>query len=182
MARVLQTLETTGESRMTIETTNAASPSDSLPPVAFSSGEHSQTLPAGKIVRRVLIAEDDPALRNLIADVFAFEGYFVTEAGDDNSFLSAAIGSHVKRDEEFDLMVLGLQDRGSIDMDTLARARENGVRTPAIILSTCPKSQIAPQLEQLDATLLGKPFALENLRVVANHVVQAHLFGFEQLT
>jgi two-component system response regulator (stage 0 sporulation protein F) len=149
--------------------------------VPFGAGEHSQTLPTGKIVRRVLIAEDDPALRNLIADVFAFEGYFVTEAGDDRTFLLAATNSQQVREEEFDLMVLGIQERGSIDIETLARARNIGVRTPAIILASCPKSQLARQLEELDATLLGKPFALENLRVVANHVIHARQCGFSQL-
>jgi two-component system alkaline phosphatase synthesis response regulator PhoP len=126
------------------------------------------------------VVEDDPALRDLIADVFAFEGYFVTEAADEDTMLRATQFANDKADEHFDLVVLGLQAHGVFGIDTLARLRDSGCRTPAIVLAAQPKSKLAERINELDALFLEKPFALENLRIVANHVVHARKCGFGQ--
>jgi CheY-like chemotaxis protein len=182
LAQRLQTDAEQKESRMTVETsTPTVFNSDSLAPTALGAGERSQTLPSASVARRVLVLEDDPALRDLIADLFAFEGYFVTEAADEESMLRSVSFANDSVDEHFDLVVLGLQVKGILGIDTLVRLRDSGCGTPAIVLAAQPKALVAQQFNDLDALFLEKPFALENLRIVANHVVHARKCGFGQL-
>ena len=145
------------------------------------SGERSQTLPCARAVPRVLIADDDQALRDLIADVFAFEGYFVTEAQDETTLLHCVHGSRCHTAEPFDLLVLGFQTQGALGIDTLTRLRTSGCCTPVIVLAARSKAELVPRLNELDALFLSKPFALENLRVLANHVIRAYQCGFSQV-
>ena len=117
----------------------------------------------------------------LIADVFAFEGYFVTEAADEGTLLSSVRLASDNADGHFDLVVLGLQAHGNLGVDTLVRLRATGCLTPAIVLAAQPKATLSQQIDELDALFLEKPFALENLRIVANHVVNARKCSFGQL-
>ncbi len=166
-------------------TTNASTPNvsnaDSLVPAALGAGERSSTIPSATRARRVLVVEDDPALRDLIADVFAFEGYFVTEAADEQTMLRCVCFTSDNADEHFDLVVLGLRLDGVLGIDTLAQLRKCGCRTPAIVLATQPKAISEQQVNELDALFLEKPFALENLRMVANHIVHSRKCSFGQL-
>ena len=73
-------------------------------------------------MRRVLVAEDDAAHRDLMPRLLAFEGYFVTEARDALALLEA----------------------------------------------------VRVQVRDLHASFLPKPFALENLRRIANRLVYSH--------
>ncbi len=137
--------------------------------------EHHQTIPSATLARKVLVVENDGALRDLIADVFAFEGYFVTEAADEAILLgteSEAVHGH------FDLIVLGIQMHGILGIDTLMRLRQSGCRTPAIVLAKLPKAAIAKEMNGLDARYLEKPFALEHLRIVANDMLHARKCSF----
>jgi len=147
-------------------------------PAPTGPGEHSQTVPCIRTMSRVLVVEDDRVLRDLIADVFAFEGYFVTEAGDEETFLHCARVAESGIDEQFDLVVLGLQVDGALGVESLARLRAAGCRTPAIVLSAESKYRLVPRLNELDAMLLSKPFAFENLRALANHVIHARQCGY----
>jgi len=140
--------------------------------------EHSQTVPCARTLSRVLVVENDRVLRDLIADVFAFEGYFVTEASDEESLLHCARVADNRVDEQFDLVVLGLQVDGALGVESLARLRAAGCRTPAIVLSAESKYRLVPRLNELDAMLLSKPFAFENLRALANHVIHARQCGY----
>jgi two-component system alkaline phosphatase synthesis response regulator PhoP len=145
-------------------------------------GERSQTLPCARAVPRVLVADNDESLRDLIADVFAFEGYFVTEAKDDVSVFQCVHGVPGYPAEQFDLLVLGFQSRGALGIDTLTKLRNSGCRTPVIVLASRSQSELVPHLNELDALFLSKPFALENLRVLANHVIRAYQYGFSQVS
>jgi DNA-binding response OmpR family regulator len=169
---------------------------DSVMPCALGATERSPTLPCPGVTRKVMIVEADSALRNLIAELLAFEGYFVTEAEDEEAMLRcasmAAAGDEEQRrrrrqgvveepgvvGEPFDLLILGLQPRGSLGFHSLARLREFGCQTPAIVLAAQPKAKVAQQIIDLDALFLGKPFELDNLRVIANHVIHARSCGF----
>ena len=154
---------------MTIDA-NAAIPakSDSLVPAPY---EHTPTVPCQTVVRKVLVMEDDGALRELIADVFAFEGYFVTEAGDEQDLHAALARISKPVNNYFDLVVLGLQPSGQFSLATLHWLRKMGCRTPAIVLANPSREPLDQNMLELDVSFLSKPFVLENLRIVANHVL-----------
>ena len=144
------------------------------PPDDSFDWDEASTRPGFTSAYRVLIAEDDAALRHLMAHILAFEGYFVTEASDAQAMLQAVRSSGCNCELPFDLIVTDVRMPGQSGLDALASLRKSGCRTPAIIVSALPGDMIQPEAEQLDALFLPKPFALENLRKIANQVVTSH--------
>lgn len=120
---------------------------------------------------RVLVAEDDDALRCLLSNLFAFEGYFVTEAEDGQSLLDAVQSPRITCELAFDLIVTDVRMPGMTGLAALRELRHAGCHTPTIIISALPGLPLQQQAESLDALFLPKPFALENLRRIANRVL-----------
>ena len=152
---------------MTPHRTPHAHPSDTDRPLSDSE----PTRPSPTLSPKVLIVEDDPDLRELIARVLSFEGYFVTEACDAGSMLAAVKVSGESRGDGFDLIVTDVRMPGQTGLDALATLRQAGCVTPTIVVSALPGEMIQPQLQGLGALFLPKPFALENLRKIANRIV-----------
>jgi CheY-like chemotaxis protein len=125
----------------------------------------------------VLVAEDDTALRELMAQHLAFEGYFVTEAADAPTMLAAILASQKICVDAFDLIVTDVRMPGMTGLDALTRIRESGCKTPAIVVSALPGESVQREVQALDAFFLPKPFALENLRKIANRVVLGNQSG-----
>jgi len=130
------------------------------------------TNPGIHSTQRVLIAEDDPALRSLMVKLLVFEGYFVTEVVDALEMLDAVQVSHNRREAPFDLIVTDVRMPGLTGLDALAILRQSGCTTPAIIVSALPGEMVQPDIPVRNAFFLPKPFALENLRRIANRVVR----------
>lgn len=107
---------------------------------------------------RVLVAEDDIRLAQMLRNLLAGEGYAVTVAHDGQRAL------HEGLTNEFDVLLL---DRGlpAIEgLDVLAKLRASGVVTPVLILSALGNS--ADRVEGLDRgaeDYLSKPFDIDEL-------------------
>ncbi len=155
-----------------------ATPSRGDPPGRSLDGspswEEQPTHPGVALTRRVLVAEDDAALRDLMARHLAFEGYFVTEAADAQAMLDAVRAMCESRVGPFDLIVTDVRMPGMTGLDALARIRESGCHTPTIVVSALPGEMVLRELQALDALFLPKPFALENLRRIANRMICGH--------
>lgn len=89
--------------------------------IAFARGN----MPA----RRVLVIEDDPAIRRGLVDALRFDGYATLEAGTFQDGLAAA------RREPCDLVLLDLVLPGGDGLDILAAAREAHPTLPVIVLT-----------------------------------------------
>jgi len=120
---------------------------------------------------RVLVTEDDPRLRDLMVQTMAFEGFFVTEASDAFAMLNAVKACHEACDDTFDLIVTDVRMPGLSGLDALARLRESGCQTPAIVVSALPRDMIQDQVQRLNALFIAKPFALDSLRKAANQAI-----------
>jgi DNA-binding response OmpR family regulator len=79
--------------------------------------------------RRLLIVEDDPALRRALTFNLAREGYEVTTAADGETGLDAA------RSDRLDLILLDVMLPGMSGVEVLRVLRREGVTTPVIVLS-----------------------------------------------
>ena len=69
--------------------------------------------------------------------------------------------------------MLGLRPNGGLCIDALSRLRRLGCHTPAIVLAQQADAPVDQRMFELDACFLSKPLRLENLRVVANHVLHS---------
>jgi len=118
---------------------------------------------------RVLIVEDNAPLRKLMADILKFEGYTVSEASDAPSMRQRIYDPRSERNagELFDLIITDIQMPGENGIASLATLRSAGCRIPAVIVTAFPELATRERADELQATLLPKPFSMAELRSVA---------------
>lgn len=110
------------------------------------------------MVMRVLIVEDEPAIRQTMRRVFEREGYFVDEAEDGPSGLSQAVaGGH-------DVVILDVLLPGLDGYQVCKAIRAADIKTPVLMLTAL--SDVDDRVTGLDCgadDYLGKPFAFKEL-------------------
>ena len=114
--------------------------------------------------RRILVIEDDTAIRQGIVDALTFHGFVVTEAADGNAGLAAALVG------DCDLILLDLILPGKQGLDILKEIRLIRPALPVIILTAKGEEQ-----DRITGLRLGaddyvvKPFSIKELmaRIVA---------------
>jgi DNA-binding response OmpR family regulator len=79
--------------------------------------------------QRILVIEDDPAIRKGVLQSLRFNGYETLEAADDQIGLQLALG------EAWDLMLLDLNLPGGDGLEILRQVRERSATIPVIILT-----------------------------------------------
>lgn len=107
---------------------------------------------------RVLVVDDEPAVRRSVERSLRYEGYEVLAAGDGPSAL------RVLRDQRPDLVVLDVTLPGFDGLAVCRRIRSAGDRTAVLMLTA--RDTVAARVAGLDAgadDYLVKPFALEEM-------------------
>ncbi len=82
--------------------------------------------------QRILVVEDDPAIRRGVVHSLRFNGYAVAEAADEASGLAAA---QAWAAQPFDLLLLDLNLPGGDGLEILRAVRARSAATPVIILT-----------------------------------------------
>jgi two-component system response regulator MprA len=107
---------------------------------------------------RVLVVDDEPAVREALERALRLEGYQVTMAGDgDEALRLVAESSH-------DAVVLDVLMPGMDGLEVCRVLRTAGIRTPVLMLTA--RDAVSDRVAGLDAgadDYLVKPFALEEL-------------------
>jgi two-component system KDP operon response regulator KdpE len=128
---------------------------------------------------RVLVVEDEGAIRRLLRTTLEAEGYGVCEAG------TAREAEALAGNRRIDLFLvdLGLPDGDGLQ---LIRRLRGWTRRPILVLSA--RSQESQKVEALDAgadDFIGKPFGVHELharlRVALRHAAQSSLAGSSRL-
>jgi two-component system, OmpR family, alkaline phosphatase synthesis response regulator PhoP len=107
---------------------------------------------------RVLLVEDEPGLQLAISDRLMAEGYRVDTAADGNTAVTRATG------EPFDLIILDVMLPGRDGFDVARTVRQNGVRTPILMLTA--RSEVVDRVVGLKLgadDYLTKPFEMMEL-------------------
>ena len=78
---------------------------------------------------RILLVEDEPALRRTLTDRLVSEGYAVEESGRGDDGFARAAGEH------FDLVILDVMLPGKGGFDVCRDLRQRGVFTPVLMLT-----------------------------------------------
>jgi CheY-like chemotaxis protein len=116
---------------------------------------------------RILLVEDDDALRRMVARVLRFNGYHVVEAANGED----ALASWDRHADRFDMIVTDvvMPGVGGIEVARSLRERHPGLRV--IYMSGYSQEAIGRQgTLQPDATWLSKPFSSRAFLVeVRNH-------------
>ena len=109
-------------------------------------------------MKKIIIIEDDPAIRTGLMETFTNEGYSVTEAENGN------IGFELAKKSDFDLIILDLILPGKDGIEICKDLRNDGVKTP-IIMVTSRKEEIDKilGLEIGADDYVTKPFSIREL-------------------
>jgi CheY-like chemotaxis protein len=115
----------------------------------------------------VLVADDDPAIRMLVARVLVRQGYEVATATDGADAI-------VQLDQSrFDLLVLDLMMPRVDGIGVIAHLQSRGALTPPILVMTAAAPDILRRLpHDRIAKVITKPFDLEELMRDASEAIQ----------
>jgi two-component system response regulator MprA len=132
---------------------------------------------------RILVVDDEPALRQAVKRALGFEGYDVTFATDGVEALEVLAA------EPVDAVVLDVLMPRMDGLEVCRRLRRSGDMTPVLMLTA--RSPVEARVEGLDAgadDYLPKPFALQELLARLRSLLRrstangTELLRFEDLT
>jgi DNA-binding response OmpR family regulator len=108
---------------------------------------------------RVLVAEDDPEMRNTVADALALRGYGVVRAESGAEFVD-----QLANEGPFDLIVTDVSMPWMDGLKAIRLMRTAGLATPVIVMTALRDQKIPTEVQALGRTiLLRKPFELDEL-------------------
>lgn len=115
---------------------------------------------------RVLVAEDDTAMRDIVATLLRINGCEVTTVANGTEMAAALALATVTRfpKDGFDLIVSDVRMPGVTGMSAVTRLRDIGYSTPVITITAFPDQSLREQARALDVLVLEKPFKLGELR------------------
>jgi CheY-like chemotaxis protein len=117
----------------------------------------------------ILLAEDDPAMRALIASMLEQEGYEVVEACDGHEVLSRleAVRTQPPLSTPPALIVSDIRMPAYSGLDLLAILRCAACPVPVILITAFGDEETHAEARELGATaVLDKPFDLDDLRAL----------------
>jgi len=124
---------------------------------------------------RVFLAEDDAALRHLIATVLRADGYEVIEAEDGPELLdrlaSTLLDDAPLDPPDTDVIVTDVRMPGVSGLDVLLGLRRAQWRTPVIVMTAHADPAMQRRARRLGAAaFLAKPIELDHLRAAVARV------------
>jgi CheY-like chemotaxis protein len=117
-------------------------------------------------VRRILIVDDEPALREILAAVLADEGYAVQTAADGRSALDLFAATPP------DLVITDISMPRLDGWGLLAQIRQDDPTLPVLLISAIRPTRTGRPAPATDHTaFLAKPFDLEALLDLVTHLI-----------
>lgn len=117
--------------------------------------------------RRVLVADDEPSVCELVERALEPEGYTVVKARNGHHALRIILSTRL------DLILLDYLMPGYTGLDVLYRLRAEGIQTPVLVISGRHEPQMVEDATRLDATWVEKPFTPQALADMARNAIRA---------
>jgi CheY-like chemotaxis protein len=114
----------------------------------------------------ILVVEDDPMLRELIAFMMSAQGYAIVEAADGRQAIQAL--DKQGADSGLSLMLLDLMMPGVDGLGVLQHRAEHGYQVPVVAMSAS-HSQLAAAEQAGAQAVLPKPFEMADLLHMVEH-------------
>ena len=132
-------------------------------------GERGSGLLPGRYRPRVLLAEDDPDLRHLLADALAEDGYEVVELGSGLQLFDE-LRARKLRDDPPAMVVSDVWMPGLSGLEVLRAMRAWGWTLPMLLITAFGDDELLSAAYGLDATaVFSKPFDVDDLRTAVMH-------------
>jgi len=128
-------------------------------------------------MQRILVVDDDGAIRGVLRELLEEEGYDVSEAADGADVQTALAGTNGAR-PDLVLMDVRMPDKGGLDVLRETGRPTGGSHLPVIIMTAFGGSSVAIEAMQLGAyDYITKPFDLEDVLLTVQR-----FFERQQLT
>jgi CheY-like chemotaxis protein len=108
--------------------------------------------------KTVLVVEDDPWIRSLMADLLAGEGYSVVQASDGKAGLEMAVES----DPDVILLDLAMPEKSGLDVLHELKSSKPTQEIPVIVVSAYAMLMMGSDARRADG-VIQKPFDLADL-------------------
>jgi DNA-binding response OmpR family regulator len=122
----------------------------------------------------IVVAEDDPEMRGLVAQSLRRDSHQVSEVGD-GARLLVRIGRQYRLpapDDTIDLIVTDLRMPLITGLAILRGLRAAHCATPVILMTAFGDDEVRREAAELGAVLLDKPFAMAELRAQALELLE----------
>ena len=119
---------------------------------------------------RVLVAEDDPEMRRLLAEALRKDWHDVIEAGDGGQLLVRIAEEFHRRSSlrEIDVIVSDVRMPVCSGLELAEQLADDGWRIPCVLLTAFGDEETRRRAERIGAVLFDKPVALELVRATVN--------------
>jgi DNA-binding NtrC family response regulator len=117
--------------------------------------------------RSVLVVDDELLIRWSISETLSDLGYDVRQAADAAEALRTVIGAA----RPFDVVVMDLRLPDMSDLSMLGTFRQLLPRAALVLMTAFGSAETVSDAEALGATVLNKPFELDELKRVVSHPV-----------
>lgn len=117
----------------------------------------------------IVVAEDDPEMRTIVAECLRRDSHDVSELADGARLLVRIAGQYRSREpaRRIDLIVTDLRMPVVTGLAILRGLRAAHCTTPVILMTAFGDEQVRREAAELGAALLDKPFAMAELRATA---------------
>ena len=114
---------------------------------------------------RVLVADDDAAMRELVTSTLAEHGYdvFEAESGEELLWATRSMVQSAWPWDGFDILVTDIRMPGLSGLDVLRELRASRFDGPVVLMTAFPDASVVAEAARLHAALLPKPFSLASL-------------------
>jgi DNA-binding response OmpR family regulator len=126
----------------------------------------SPSKPRTRAPARILVAEDDEAMRSVVVETLRKDGHDVSCVHDGGRLLVKLAREHMGGEgaDTVDLLVSDVRMPVCSGLQILQQLRAVRCRIPVILVTAFGDEETRKQARSLGATLLDKPFELEELR------------------
>ena len=121
---------------------------------------------------RMLLAEDDDDLREIIAGRMRQDGFEVLEACSGHEALALLHAQDPT--DAIDLLVSDVRMPGCSGIDIARELRARSQSTPVLLITSHPDAAVLAAARVLHADVLAKPFRLERLSEAALAAIEPH--------
>ena len=119
----------------------------------------------------VLVVDDERLLRWSVAETLSTRGYEIAEATDGRSAMQ-----EFGDGDGTDLVLLDLRLPDVSDLRLLARIREKSPHVPVILMTAFPTREIVEDASALGASILIKPFELDQLAISVERALTRRIY------
>ncbi|MHB1134708.1 MAG: sigma-54-dependent transcriptional regulator [Chloroflexota bacterium] len=114
--------------------------------------------------KHIMVADDDPEIRNVLHSFLEGEGFTITEARTGREVLKA-----IDVDTQPDLLLMDIRMPEMSGMEVLGRLREQNLDVPTLLMTAFGSSNLAIKAIQMGAyDYIAKPFDLEDVLLTIN--------------